>query len=138
MKKRVFKIAMSVVVLAVIAGVWLQNRKEETKLSDLAMTNIEALAADEIPFKCPPNEKIGYFMTVSTETRTTFGEKLCESPSYGCNCGCRVYFSVEDCPCEETTTSVVVHRSTCRPTDGNACCDFSEEGETIINLDEYL
>ena len=53
MKKRVFKIAMSVVVLAVIAGVWLQNRKEETKLSDLAMANIEALAAEEIQKKCP-------------------------------------------------------------------------------------
>lgn len=104
-----------------------QNRQEDTKLSDLAMANIEALAAGEIPVRCGPNEIAGYFMSYYTESRVTFGGKPCDSPSYSCNCGCRVYFSVEECSCE-SANSVVIRVYECKPTNNKrSCCDKSEE-----------
>lgn len=117
---------MSVVVLAVIAGVWLQNRKEETKLSDLAMTNIEALAADEIKSNCKPNELVGYFLSGYTRKRTVYG-KRCDKFGYHCPCGCSGWTSSPDCSCPEINT-IIESGVECAPnTNDNSCCNKNDE-----------
>lgn len=125
--KRVFKIAMSVVVLAVIAGVWLQNRKEETKLSDLAMANIEALAANEIPIQCGQDELVGYFMTYSVKNIMEFG-KPCKEEGYICTMCPYCESGRGECTCPEIYT-VIEHWAECHPnTKDNCCCDKKSEG----------
>lgn len=64
MRKKVFKIAVSVIAVVSVGVISFQNRQEDTKLSDLAMANIEALAAGEIPVRCGPNEIAGYFHVI--------------------------------------------------------------------------
>ena len=139
MSKNVFRVVVSVIAVVCVGVISFQNRQEDTKLSDLAMANIEALAAGEIPVKCGKDEVVGYFMTEYNETQIEYG-KPCGESGYKCmHCSCEedkkdgwyeTGYEDEECCCPEMY-SVVVYGQECHPnTRDNSCCNKKEEGIT--------
>ena len=126
MSKNVFRVVVSVIAVVCVGVISFQNRQEDTKLSDLAMANIEALAAGEIPNGCKSGELVGYFMSEYTRHRQQSG-KRCGLFGYHCPCGCSGWEYDPDCYCPDVHT-VWESGQECVPnTNDNSCCNKNEE-----------
>ncbi len=133
MRKNVFRVAVSVIAVVSVGVISFQNRQEDTKLSDWAMANIEALATDEIKKKCPdPYDVYDHQLSFSQRTADCTVEADGEINLMGQKIrigGVKVHSSVE----------VVYEIGDCDKYSPGNCCPNNRNGEIrIISYSESL